>query len=170
MKKLVLITGARDSGKTTLLTAYCSRLDLERRLRLGGVACTVPLPGKEKVDWVLYDLRTGETRLSMSLIENPSWEKKGRFFINPAVFDWANSCIVQAFGDTDCLVFDEIGRFEVEGGGLSPSFSAAIKEYPGTVIAVVRDTLLDQVATHFSLDLKQAEFLRTGIPLREQFI
>lgn len=169
MKKLVVVTGGLNSGKTTLLTAYCSRLDLEKGLRLGGVACTVPLPGKKKTDYVLYDLRTGESKPSMSLNETPTWLKKGRFYINPAVFDWANSCIVQAFAETDCLVFDEIGLFEIEGGGLSPSFLEALKYYPGVVIAVVRDTLLEQVATHFSLDLTEAEFLRTGIPLNEQY-
>jgi len=169
MKKLVLVTGGLNSGKTTLLNAYCSRLDLDKGLRMGGFACTVPLPGKEKIEWVLYNLRTGETRLLMTLAETPGWEKKGRFFINPAVFTWANSCIVQAFENTDCLVFDEIGRFEIEGVGLAPAFSAALREYPGIVVAVVRDTLLDQVAAHFSIDLAKADFLRTGIPLNEQY-
>jgi nucleoside-triphosphatase THEP1 len=169
MNKLVVVTGGLNSGKTTLLTAYCSRLDFEKGLRMGGVACTVPLPGKEKNDYVLYDLRTGETRLAMSLKENANWPKKGRFYIDPTVFDWANSCIVQAFPVTDCLVFDEIGNFEIEGGGLSPSFRAALKDFSGMVVAVIRDTLLEQVAERFSLDLTKAEFLRTAIPLSEQF-
>jgi nucleoside-triphosphatase THEP1 len=169
MKSLVVVTGGVNSGKTTLLNAYCSRLDLEKGVHFGGVACMVPLPGKAKLDWVLCDLRTGESKLLMSLTEHPGWEKKGRFFIDPAVFLWANSCIVQAFVNSDCLVFDEIGRLEIEGGGLSPSFFKALREFPGMVIAVIRDTLLEQVANHFTLDLAKAKFIRTGILLDEQY-
>jgi len=170
MKKLILVTGAANSGKTTLMSAYCSRLDFDEGLRLGGVVCTVPLPGKEKIDWILSDLHTGETRLLMTLKEMKGWEKRGRFFIDPSVFTWANNCIIQAFEHADCLVFDEIGAIETEGKGFYPSFSLALKEFPGIIIAAVRDTLLEQVASTFSLDLLEAGFLKTGIPLDEQYV
>ncbi len=170
MNKLILVTGAVNSGKTTLLSAFCSRLDFDKGLRLGGVICMVPLPGKDKIDWVLTDLHTGEAQLLMTLREMDGWEKRGRFFIDASVFSWANHCIVQAFEDTDCLVFDEIGAIELEGNGLYSSFSLALQEYPGIIIAAVRDTLLEQVASTFSLNLMEADILKTGIPLDEQII
>lgn len=170
MKKLILVTGAANSGKTTLMSAYCSRLDFDEGFRLGGVICMVPLPGKEKIDWILTDLFSGEAKLLMTLREVDGWEKRGRFHIDPSVFSWANNCIVGAFKHTDCLVFDEIGAIETEGKGLYPSFSLALKEYPGIILAAVRDTLLEQVASTFSLDLLEAGFLKTGIPLDEQYI
>jgi nucleoside-triphosphatase THEP1 len=170
MKKLIIVTGPTNSGKTTLMSAYCSRLDFEEGLRLGGMICMVPLPGIEKTEWILTDLFTGEAKLLMTLRAIKGWEKRGRFFIDPSVFSWANHSIVQAFEHTDCLVFDEIGPIEIEGNGLYSSFSQALREYPGIIIAAVRNTLLEQVAFTFSLNLAEAEYLKTGIPLDEQYI
>ncbi|MHC1693420.1 MAG: nucleoside-triphosphatase [Sphaerochaetaceae bacterium] len=163
MKELVIVTGARDSGKTTLLNAYCSYL-VSKGFRLGGIVCTAPLPGQEKTDWIANNLATGESRLLMSLASHPGWEKKGRFHINTSVFSWANSGIVASFTATDYLVFDEIGKFEIDGYGYSSAFSEALRTYPGSIIAVIRDTLLNQVANAFSINLGQVRFLQAGIP------
>lgn len=153
--KLILITGERDAGKTTRLWQEIARYRSMPDARLGGVATLPVSPDAIKCEYSLQDLESGEVRLLMSERELPYSEKFGRFFVDTSVFSWANSAILAQFARITHVVFDEIGRIELSGGGLAPSFSVALEQEQLVVIAVVRTSFLSDVARTFALDLDE---------------
>jgi len=165
---VILIVGPVNGGKTTLLNGLCSRLDSEG-FRLGGMLGKPPLPGKEKKDWLLSDLKSGEVRLVMTITERKGWERFGRFWVDRKVFDWANACILGAFDTTDYLVFDEIGPIDLAGGGLAPSFSAALEGYGGSIVAVVRRSLLHEIAKTFGIAVGETRIMSPDLSLDVQY-
>lgn len=168
MTDLICVVGPRNSGKSTLVNALCSRLESEGA-RLGGMMQVAPIPGKEKIDWKLSDLFTGQVRTLMSVRFHEGWEQFGRFWVDFQAFAWAEQSIHQAFFDTDYLVFDEIGPIELLGRGFASSFSAALQRYKGVIVAVMRENLFEELGRSFSLDLSRAKIMRTHIPFEVQY-
>ncbi len=152
--RIILISGERNSGKTTRLWREIARYRAMPEVRLGGVA-TLPVPPgvASKSEYVLQDIQTGESRLLMSEQEIPGGERFGRFFVDTSVFSWGNSVILAQFAHSTHIVFDEIGRIELSGGGLAPSFSVAVRQGHIVVIAVVRTSFLSDVVRTFALDM-----------------
>lgn len=157
--RITLITGERDSGKTTRLWQEIARYRAMPDVRLGGVATLPVPPGASKSEYVLQNLQTGETRLLLSEREISGGERFGRFFVDTSVFFWANSAILAQFAHSTHIVFDEIGRIELSGGGLAPSFSVAVQQKRNVVIAVVRTSFLSDVARTFALDMDECAII-----------
>jgi len=169
MKQLVIITGDVNSGKTTMVNAVCSRLDLEG-YTIGGIAQTVPVPSVEKNDYLVGDLSTGIVKLLMTTKENLLWKRFGRFWIDERVFDWANDCARQGIRTRDVVVFDEIGPVELKGGGLAPSFrNALLSNRLPLLIVVIRKHLLLQAAEYFGIELSLALIISSDVPLDDQY-
>lgn len=159
LSRIILISGERDSGKTTRLWQEIVRYRVTPGVRLGGVATLPVPPGASKNEYVLQNLQTGEKRLLMSEREIPGGERFGRFFVDTTVFSWANSAILAQFAHSTHVVFDEIGRIELSGGGLAPSFSVAVQQKRNVVIAVVRTSFLSDVARTFALDMDECTII-----------
>lgn len=152
LSRITFICGDRDSGKTTRLWREIERLRTIDGVRIGGFATTPVDPGLPKDRYVLQDLATGEARLLMSELEFPHSIAFGRFFVDPAVFSWANSKIMEQIAIATHIVFDEIGRIELSGGGLAPSFSAAVASRGENILAAVRTSFLGEVGRTFGVD------------------
>lgn len=157
--QVVLITGDRDSGKTTRLWREIDLLKKSAGSRLAGVA-TLPIePGMPKIDYTLQNLMTGERRLLMTERVQAGWERFGRFYVDSTAFSWANSEIISQLSQATHVVFDEIGKIELSGNGFAPSFSAALRYESVTVIAVVRTRFLNDIADAFGLDLSRCRII-----------
>jgi len=147
-RTITLITGSYDSGKTTALLAYLQEKNYPSHHLCGFVA----LAKAEKTCYRLKDLFSGEERLVLDEQVIPSGRKQGRFFVDDAVFVWANQKIFDHLGTATLAVFDELGKFELEGRGFDPSFKGALA-YPALdIVATVRLSLLLEVIDHYALD------------------
>ncbi len=144
-RDVLLVVAPRDGGKTTRLTKMIE----EDTLPVGGV---LALANPEKTLYTLKDLCTGEIRQVLSPEPIEGAKQLGRFYINEQNFAWANQCIIDSLRTVSCVYFDEIGRLELSGGGLSPSFRKALEVADIHVVAAVRDAFVDQVIEYFKLD------------------
>lgn len=142
------IVGGRDGGKSTTLARLLS-LPPWNALRTAGV---LALATVEKTQYNLKDLETGEVRLALGVEGGPTWRPLGRFFYDQEVFDWANRRICASLARAELVVFDEIGRLELEGGGLAPSFGKALDRDGVHVVAVVRRVFVEAVKAHFGIE------------------
>ncbi|MBI9093762.1 MAG: hypothetical protein JEY71_02660 [Sphaerochaeta sp.] len=147
-RTITLITGAYNSGKTTALLAYLKEKDFLENYLCGFVS----LAKAEKTCYRLKDLFSGIERVALSEQYMSEGRKMGRFFVDDAVFAWANAQIVEHLGSAKLAVFDELGRFELEGKGFDPSFRSALEATGLDIVATVRQTFLLEVIDYYALD------------------
>jgi nucleoside-triphosphatase THEP1 len=163
----IVITGPTNSGKTTLLYTLCSRLD-SAGYSVGGIAQVMPLPHAEKNDWVISDQGSGEVRTLLSQTAHEHWERFGRFWYDQTVFDWASACLLAHRETHQYITIDEIGPIELQGKGLDAACHSVFSTYSGTVISVIRSSLLEAVLERYGLDRKRIKLLDTRTDYQTQ--
>lgn len=165
--KHIVITGAVGSGKTTLLYALCSRLD-SAGYSIGGMIQVLPLPHEERSDKILSDQGTGEIRMLMSQETNPGWNRFGKYYYDPEAFEWASQRIAQFMPTSDFMIIDEIGPMELAGGGFQKVYRSLLQSFFGTVITVIRESLLDEAIDYFGIPTDHMMVLRSDAPGEEE--
>lgn len=149
--ELTLIVSPIGGGKTRYLS----------NLNLPSPHCGVVTSSNiEKTIYHIKDLSSGEKRLLLSEEQTPNTRRFGRFFVLEETFDWANGQIISNLPTCSVAVFDEIGRIELEGWGLQPSFLKALQTPDIEIYATIRDTFLEQVIRAFDLEKRILEIIR----------
>lgn len=149
--KLALVSSPIGGGKTRYLA----------QLELPASSCGVITSSNiEKTIYHIKDLSSGEKRLLLSEEQTPNTRRFGRFFVLEETFDWANGQIISNLPTCSVAVFDEIGRIELEGWGLQPSFLKALQTPDIEIYAAIRDTFLEQVIRAFDLEKRILEIIR----------
>ena len=141
---LVVYTGPIRSGKTTALRAR-----FEGDPSADGLLAP-DIGGRRHV----LRVSTGEARpLEAAAPEDPV--TVGRFTFDRAVFAWARAGLLAACAAAPAaVVVDEVGPLELDGHGLEPAVTAAVRlglESETCVVLVVRDTLLDRVLKAYGI-------------------
>ncbi len=147
-KTITLITGGYDSGKTTALKTLLQEKNYPRDSLCGFVS----LANAEKTCYRLKDLFSGKERLALSEQSMALGRKQGRFFVDDAVFAWANEQIIARLPFARLAVFDEVGKYELEGRGFDLSFRKALWQADVDVVAAVRLAFLQEVIDQYALD------------------
>lgn len=150
------MVAARDGGKTTRLKQLIEQAQ-HAGLKVSGV---IALANPEKTWYRLKDLSSTESRLALSSQMNLGTERIGRFSISSDVFAWANALIEQSMATTELIVFDEIGKLELQGGGLAPSFRKALDETSCNILASVRDEHVEAVLKCFAIDASHLSIVK----------
>jgi nucleoside-triphosphatase THEP1 len=163
----IVVTGEVGSGKTTMLYALCSRLD-SAGYSIGGMIQVLPLPHEQQSDKVLSDQGTGEIKLLMSMVPNTGWPRYGKYYYDPEAFEWASQRIAQFMPTSDYIIIDEIGPIELSGGGLYEIYRSLLQSFSGTVITVIRKSLLEEVLEYFGIPKERTIVLRSDAPLEEE--
>ena len=146
--RLTLVVAPLNGGKTTHLVKLIDAVQRDGLVVSGVLALANP----EKTWYRLKDLSTAESRLALSEMQALGEGRIGRFSIDAASFAWANALIERSLATADVVVFDEIGKLEIQEGGLAPSFHKALAQDRATVLAAVRDVHVEAVMKHFGLD------------------
>ena len=89
-------------------------------------------------------------------------QRIGRFSIDAEGFAWANALIEKSLGKSDVVVFDEIGRLELNEGGLAPSFRKALARKQVSILAAVRDVHVEEVVRHFGLEASELNLVQVN--------
>ena len=147
-RTITLITGGYDSGKTAALLAFIQ----EKNYPSQHICGFVSLAKAEKTCYRLKDLFSGEERLALDEQAISSGRKQGRFFVDDAVYAWANQQIIEHLPLAKLAVFDEVGKFELEGRGFDPSFRGALADPALDIVATVRLCFLPEVIAHYALE------------------
>ncbi len=156
--RLTLVVAPLNGGKTTYLVRLIETLKQDG-LSVGGV---LALANPEKTWYRLKDLSSTESRLVLCETQLLGMQRIGRFSIDAEGFAWANALIEKSLGKSDVVVFDEIGRLELNDGGLAPSFPKALARKQVSILAAVRDVHVEEVVRHFGLEASELNLVQVN--------
>ena len=133
--RLILITGARNSGKTALV-----RLAAAELRGAGGVCSPAELRGGAKTSYFVRSLRSGR-RLPLLRVTDagPKTSEAG--------FRFACS-VIRRNASRKVLFVDEYGPLESRGIGFYPALLAACARGRGVLVLTARKSLLGDAAAH----------------------
>ncbi|RYZ51177.1 MAG: hypothetical protein EOP49_12320 [Sphingobacteriales bacterium] len=153
--KVVLFSRPVRSGKTTELLEWC-----KSRTDVGGLLS----PDKDGIRW-FYDISSQEWHPFEMAGPGTGSISVGRFHFSEAAFSEARSRLTALAGINSFLAIDEVGKLELHRAeGLEPVIGELItgylkQQYDGTLLLVVRDTLLNELIKKYSLE--QAAVINT---------
>ena len=140
----LILSGGIGSGKTRTAEALAAALS-RRGVSVGGVLCPRILEKGETVGYRARDLATGEERPFACL--EPPGVPIGRFFVPESTLAFARTAAERAVAARVAIV-DEVGRWELAGGGLAPVVRTLLAS-PAFPVLLVRDALVGEVADAF---------------------
>jgi nucleoside-triphosphatase THEP1 len=145
-QRSVIVTGATGSGKTTLTKAVIERLRA-RGVRVAGVLAPGFLADGRRTGFDIVNLATGEQAPLAREQEHvagphPRWS---RFAFSPEGLALGREALGEDARGADVVVVDEVGPFELSGGGWADALDALAKTFPGAVLLVVRESVVDEV-------------------------
>ncbi len=167
MSDIMIITGGRNSGKTTMAYALCSLLDLDGK-SIGGVIQVLALPDQNKDIYELSSQADGSSLVMLSSHRRDSWPVFGNFYYNPGTEAWAEEQFRASYA-SDVIVFDEIGRYELAGKGFDHGFRFAVEHGEGTVLAVIRDENIAAVCDTYAIDIESCIVINARDDIQETY-
>lgn len=145
---VVVLTGERLSGKTTLAAAAVERLHASG-LTVGGVLAPGTLRDGKRFSFDLVDLASRETVPYGSREQREGWLEESCFWVNPDAV--ARGRVALSRGGLDVVVVDEVGPWELGGSGWARELDTLV-EGGGRLLLVVRHRCLEGVLARWRLD------------------
>ncbi len=144
--RATLITGQQGSGKTTCAAAVVDRLR-RRGLDVGGILAPGLLHDGHRTGFDIVDVASGRLHPLCREREGPGDGGPGwrRFEFDPGGLDLGNQAIRRAMHKADVVVVDEVGPWELSGGGWADSLDALASEGQSAMLIVARDASSEQV-------------------------
>ena len=148
--RTVIVTGATGSGKTTVVRGAVEGLRA-RGLSVAGILAPGLLEDGRRSGFDLVDLGTGQTAALAREDAGPSGAHPqwSRFAFSPDGLALGERALGPGAFGADVLVVDEVGPFELAGGGWASALDRIAREYTGTVLLVVRASIADAVTARW---------------------
>jgi nucleoside-triphosphatase THEP1 len=154
----VILSGGIGAGKTR--AAERLAFDLEARgFTVAGVLSRRILRDQKTVGYTIRDLSTGKEHPFARL--EPPGVAVGKFFVDEAGLAAARDAIARGAKTAEAVFVDEVGRLELNGGGLAPAVRMVLESTALSVL-LVRSEFVDPVVKAFSI--RRA----TVIPVEEE--
>lgn len=152
LSKINILSAPIHSGKSTALKHFILQ---------NGNCCGILCPDIDKLR-CLENIETGSIMPFQKLLHDEDNDiLVGHYVFSHQGFETAKNILNQIpIGTQKCIIVDEIGKLELDGGGLEPAFSKLlhkIKEHELNCILVIRDYLLEKAIKHF--DIKHFKLL-----------
>ena len=149
-KKVTIITGDRQSGKTTRLLKHIETLK-NSCVSVAGIIAIGTFKNDIRNSFSLKDISTNTEKAFMSTSECNNCEKIGRFYINNETYKWGVMVLENAIkSDVNTIVIDEIGMLELNEKGWYSVLVKALNTNKNIVITV-RNKFADDVAVKFGI-------------------
>ena len=153
-QRIIIITGKRGSGKTTLAHTYIESLRNQGK-EIGGIVTGLDDTKRyeKKFSYSVVDIASTEEKVLVASVKFPRESMKaGRFYINLRVLSWAIEKIVAASRKCSAVMIDELGPVELQGGGYAGIAKELVNRYKGLIIFIVRIELLEQMCSYLQCD------------------
>ena len=142
----VIVTGGTGSGKTTLTAAVVERLRA-RGARVAGILAPGYLAEGRRTGFDIVNLATGERKpLAREEVHvagrHPRWS---RFAFSPEGLALGRRALAEDARGADVVVIDEVGPFELSGGGWADALDALVATPSSAMLLVVRESVVDAV-------------------------
>jgi nucleoside-triphosphatase THEP1 len=144
--RVVILTGNTGSGKTTRAKEVVARLRA-RGITVGGILAPGLLEDGRRTGFDIVNLATGESAQlarehAGGAARRAQWSR----------FSFAEEGLalgLKALGTdapgADVVIVDEVGPFELAGGGWAASLDRLVRDYPGVIVLAVRSSIVEEV-------------------------
>ena len=151
--KIIILTGEQGSGKTTFLQEMIFGLAI-KGVQTAGILAEGFWKNYERDYFELINLKSKNRILYCQRDPKDGWEKLRHFYINPDGQKFGEAALdPNHLKNTDIVVIDEIGPFELKGKGWAKAIESILVGLPeSTMIWVVRKSLLNEVIDHFKIN------------------
>jgi nucleoside-triphosphatase len=150
--QVYIITGEQGAGKTTLLGKVVDKLQ-EAGVKTGGIIAEGTWKDGQRNSFKLMRLSDNRSFLLSSVRPQNGFFKLKRFWFNPEAVEAGNKELQDCLtNDTQVVVIDEIGIFELEEKVWYHSLVSLLKETDKTVIITVRNKIKKEVLKKFGLN------------------
>jgi nucleoside-triphosphatase THEP1/general stress protein 26 len=143
----VVLAGGIAAGKTRTAKRVAEHLR-DRGVSVGGILAPRRLEGDVTVGYSVVDLKTGEERGFAE--STPPGRPVGRFFVRPEALRFARAAVHRAAEECDVVFVDEVGRWELDGGGHAESVRE-LAASGAVAVLLVREAFVDDVIATFGL-------------------
>jgi nucleoside-triphosphatase THEP1 len=154
MKKksnVIIITGEIGSGKTTLISGISSQLKASG-IRTGGIIAPAVYEQENKAGYTILDIATGNKMPLSQIAEIEGMPRVGKyFFISEALDFGRNALSVERNLESQIVLIDEIGAWELQGQGWASSLNELIINCDMPLIITVRKSFVDLVIENWML-------------------
>jgi len=148
---LFIITGPVGSGKTTYLIDLLDELQKEG-IRAGGFVSEKSLQPDTDHDYSIRDVQSGRSVPLSTRSAVDGWTQIRHFYFNPKAISLGNQILDSVSNsDTDLLVIDEVGPFELDGEIWSSSLERLLSRPGPSMIWVAREGILDAITVKWNL-------------------
>jgi nucleoside-triphosphatase len=160
-KRVLLITGSPGVGKTTILTEAVETLEKEG-LKVGGMISREVRADGIRIGFEIVDL-TSSKRGWLAQVSNGNGPQIGKYIVNLEDLEAIGAkSIIEAVGNCDVVVIDEIGPMELFSWKFKEAVVAAL-ESQGLVLAVVHWKASDR----FLIEVRSREDAEIFVATRE---
>jgi nucleoside-triphosphatase THEP1 len=146
--RVVVLTGERGSGKTTLAAETVERLR-GAGFKVGGILAPGTFRDGTRFSFDLLDLASGDSLPFGCREPRQGWSEEKCFWVNPAGL--ALGRVALARSEVDVVVVDEVGPWELVGSGWSRDLDALVGRGVPLLI-VVRHACLSAVVSRWRLE------------------
>ncbi|MCX6551181.1 MAG: hypothetical protein NTY02_09295, partial [Acidobacteria bacterium] len=145
-RAVVLLSGSTGSGKTTLTQAAIGRLR-QAGVRVGGILAPGLLESGRRTGFDIVNLATGEHTVLAREQQNVAGRhaRWSRFAFAPEGLALGHRALGDGIGEADVVIVDEVGPFELSGGGWADALDTLTRTFRGALLLVVRDSVVDAV-------------------------
>ncbi|MFH1143631.1 MAG: nucleoside-triphosphatase [Candidatus Eisenbacteria bacterium] len=144
---IVFVTGGSGAGKSSACIA-AARILRRCSLRVGGVVAPRLLVAGETIGYDVVDVRSGERRELAR--HRPPGTAVGRFFMRAGGQAFADQALEHAARSARIVFVDEVGPWELQGGGLAGPLRRLLSR-PRILVLVVRSGLVGRAGRVFAV-------------------
>ncbi|MBU0488433.1 MAG: DUF2478 domain-containing protein [Bacteroidetes bacterium] len=138
---LYIISGSKGEGKTTFVAALAEELR-KKGLRVGGILSLGFWENNERSGFEIQSLLTGEKMKLAGTKPVDGWAFFGRFYFNPEAIEFGKAELNKLLRETvDVVIIDEVGPWELKGGGWADALDKLTNEFQGTMVWTIRRNL-----------------------------
>ena len=145
---IIIISGNIQEGKTTFVHKVINRLQ-RQNLKIDGFFSEVVYKNEERQGYDLKRVGSDDKISLCSIIKQDKWQKQGKFYFNDEALKTGNKILQNIDKETDLIVIDEIGPFEIKGQGWSKSIKTICDNSTSPMLWVVRDSLVNKISRHW---------------------
>lgn len=149
--RVFVITGPRGAGKSGILAETVDALKKEG-VAAGGISAPGLWRDGKRYGFDAVNLGTGE-RAELCRKDGPDdWPRVGQFRFRPEGIEFGRGALaLSRLKGANLVVIDEIGPWELEGGGWAPELELLLKERKKVILLVVRKELLEKACARWKL-------------------